>query len=115
MGAFIMGFPIPTPTHARLSRRGAALALTMAVSVPVFLAGAAHVHEDVALIVEIERLHRVLTLLRQAVDHNGDLARGLELPRRHLVAQDRLVRQCRSPNQASSIGRPDSTASPISA
>ena len=51
----------------------------------------ADVHVDVALIVEIERLHRMLTLLGQAVDENGVLTCGLQLSRRHSVAQDGLV------------------------
>ncbi len=42
MGASIMGFPIPTLTHARFVRRAAKFALTVAISVPVFLVGAAH-------------------------------------------------------------------------
>ncbi|TDJ66372.1 MAG: ammonium transporter [Proteobacteria bacterium] len=37
-----MGFPIPTLTHARFVRRAAKFALTVAISVPVFLVGAAH-------------------------------------------------------------------------
>ena len=41
MGAFIMGFPTANPTRARFSRRVAEVALTAALSVPVFFVGTA--------------------------------------------------------------------------